>query len=89
MARTPPVPAENQSIYPIDEPPHATPPATLDEAASSASATVDRGIAAAREQAGPLVEKAKQFAKDRPWTAAALIGSIAVAVMGSLRRGKL
>lgn len=62
---------------------------SVSEAAASAKASIDQGIATARDQAGPMVEKAKQFAKDRPWTAAALIGSIAVAVMGSLRRGKL
>lgn len=92
MARTPPVPADNLSPYPIEEASHAI----EQTAVESANAVIDKGIASARdgiatarEQAGPLAEKAKQFAKDRPWTAAALIGSIAVAVLGSLRRGKL
>lgn len=97
MARTPPVPAENQSPYPVEEPPHVAVQTTAtDTAADTANVTLDKGIATARdgiatarEQAGPLAEKAKQFAKDRPWTAAALIGSLAVAVLGSLRRGKL
>lgn len=91
MVKTPPVPAGNLSPYPVEEPAHAEP-----TAAETANAALEKGIAGARdsiatarEQVGPLTEKAKQFAKDRPWTAAALIGSIAVAVMGSLRRGKL
>ena len=95
MARTPPVPTENQSPFPIAEPPHAeataagTTSASANAALEKGIASARDGIATAREQAGPMVEKAKQFAKDRPWTAAALIGSLAVAVLGSLRRGKL
>lgn len=68
----------------------------LNDAKTAATDVLDKGlttardgIATAREQAGPLAEKAKQFAKDRPWAAAALVGSIAAAVLGSLRRGKL
>jgi uncharacterized protein YjbJ (UPF0337 family) len=34
---------------------------------------------------GPLVDKAKAFAKDRPWAAAALVGTIALAVFNSLK----
>lgn len=91
MARTPPVPAESQSPFPIEEPPHAEPTAaeTANAALEKGIASARDGIATARAQAGPMVEKAKQFAKDRPWAAAALIGSLAVAVLGSLRRGKL
>lgn len=89
MARTPPVPAENQSPYPVAEPAHPVPTTTTYDDTSLMPASLDQGIATAREQVGPLVEKAKQFAKDRPWTAAALLGSLAVAVMGSLRRGRL
>lgn len=91
MSNTPPVPADNQSPYPIAEPPH-TPPAattTADASTGPAIAGIDQGIASAREQLGPLADKAKQFAKDRPWAAAALLGTIAAAVLGSLRRGKL
>jgi hypothetical protein len=33
----------------------------------------------------PLTEKAKSFAKARPWTSAALIGVAALAVLNSLR----
>ncbi len=33
----------------------------------------------------PLAEKAKGFAKERPWTSAALLGVTALAVLNSLR----
>lgn len=33
----------------------------------------------------PLTEKAKSFAKARPWTAAAFVGAAAVAVLSTLR----
>ncbi len=33
----------------------------------------------------PLTEKAKGFAKERPWTSAALLGVTAIAVLNSLR----
>ena len=34
---------------------------------------------------GPLVDKAKAFAKDRPWTAAALVGTIGLALFNTLK----
>ena len=42
-------------------------------------------MASAREAVGPLAEKATQFVKDRPWTAAALIGTLALATLNTLR----
>lgn len=33
----------------------------------------------------PLVDKAKAFAKERPWTSAALVGIAAIATLTSLR----
>jgi hypothetical protein len=33
----------------------------------------------------PLTEKAKAFAKERPWTSAALVGIAAIATLTSLR----
>lgn len=33
----------------------------------------------------PLTDKARSFAKARPWTSAAFLGAAAVAVMSSLR----
>ena len=35
--------------------------------------------------AGPLADKAKAFAKERPWATAALVGTIALAVFNTLR----
>jgi len=35
--------------------------------------------------AGPLADKAKTFAKERPWATAALVGTIALAVFNTLR----
>lgn len=46
---------------------------------------LDQGVAAAKAQAGPLVEKARGFAKSRPWTAAALAGVVGLAVLNTLR----
>jgi uncharacterized protein YjbJ (UPF0337 family) len=34
---------------------------------------------------GPMIDKAKAFAKDRPWTAAALVGTIGLALYNTLR----
>lgn len=62
---------------------------TVSDATAAARAQIDKGIATAREQAGPLADKAKTFAKERPWATAALLGTVAAAVLGSLRRGKL
>ncbi|MBU3076772.1 hypothetical protein [Sphingomonas quercus] len=36
----------------------------------------------------PLTEKAKSFAKARPWTSAAFLGVAAVAVLNTLRGAK-
>lgn len=35
--------------------------------------------------ASPTVEKARQFAKDRPWATAALVGVVGMAVLNTLR----
>lgn len=35
--------------------------------------------------ASPTIDKAKQFAKDRPWATAALVGVIGMAVLNTLR----
>ena len=37
---------------------------------------------------GPLVEKAKTFARERPWATAALLGTIGLAVINTLRGKK-
>ena len=34
---------------------------------------------------GPVIDKAKAFAKERPWTTAALLGTLGIAVFNTLR----
>lgn len=34
---------------------------------------------------GPLIDKARAFAKERPWTAAALVGTLGLALINTLR----
>lgn len=34
---------------------------------------------------GPLADKAKRFARERPWATAALVGTVALALFNSLR----
>lgn len=36
----------------------------------------------------PLTEKARSFAKARPWTSAAFVGVAAVAILNTLRGGR-
>ena len=38
-----------------------------------------------KDKAGPLVDQARQFAKDRPWATAALLGTIGIALINTLR----
>ncbi|MEO9132265.1 MAG: CsbD family protein [Sphingomonas sp.] len=38
-----------------------------------------------KDKVGPLVDQAKQFAKDRPWATAALLGTIGIALINTLR----
>lgn len=56
------------------------------------SGTVQKGYGTASDaitqNAGPLAEKAKQFARDRPWATAALLGTIGLAVINTLRGRK-
>lgn len=89
MSRTPPVPEANQSPFPVAETPHVgTGSADGNDGGSvvdQASTSLNQGVTAARDAAGPLVDKARSFVKERPWTAAALIGSIGLAVFNTLR----
>ncbi|WP_242098057.1 CsbD family protein [Sphingomonas sp. CROZ-RG-20F-R02-07] len=60
-----------------------------------AKGTADQVIGDAKQMAGaardaigdpgPLLDKARAFAKDRPWTTAALVGTLGVAVFNTLR----
>ena len=83
MSHTPPVPEASQSPFPRVEPPHPTP--AVEAATVKATDTVQGGVAAAQDAVGPLVEKARTFARARPYATAALVGTIALAVFNSLR----
>lgn len=52
---------------------------------NAASPAVDQAIATAKEKAAPYVEKARGFAKARPFAAAALAGVVGLAVLNTLR----
>ncbi len=67
----------------------------LNDRSLETSGVADQMVGTAKQMAGtaadaisnpgPIVEKAKQFAKDRPWAAAALVGTIALALLNTLR----
>ena len=40
------------------------------------------------QTAAPLADKARKFANDRPWTAAALVGVVGLAILNTLRGKK-
>jgi uncharacterized protein YjbJ (UPF0337 family) len=46
---------------------------------------VQKTIGAAKEAAGPLADQAKRFARERPWATAALLGTIGLALINTLR----
>ena len=46
---------------------------------------VRRGMATGPDGQPEVVGRAKQFAKDRPWAAAALVGVVGMAVLNTLR----
>lgn len=46
---------------------------------------VQKGLAPGVDGQPEVVGKAKQFAKDRPWAAAALVGVVGMAVLNTLR----
>ena len=85
MTGTPPIPAESQSPYPLQEPPHPRVEPAPTGPADAVATTLNQGLDTARATVGPLAERAKTFARERPWATAALVGSIAVAVINSLR----
>jgi ElaB/YqjD/DUF883 family membrane-anchored ribosome-binding protein len=55
----------------------------------TASAKAQQAYGSARdaitEKAGPLAEKARGFAKERPFAAAALAGVVGIAILNTLR----
>ena len=83
MSHTPPVPQASQSPFPLQEAPQTAQPAAT--ASAPAADTVRQGMTAAQDAVGPLVGKAKAFARERPYATAALVGTIALAVINTLR----
>ncbi|GAA0670389.1 uncharacterized protein YjbJ (UPF0337 family) [Sphingomonas insulae] len=61
-------------------------------AADQLSGKVQKTIGDTKEavarNAAPLADKARKFANDRPWTAAALVGVVGVAILNTLRGKK-
>ncbi|WP_245653647.1 hypothetical protein [Sphingomonas pituitosa] len=64
----------------------------MTEAITEATKTVSNGKTALTDDIrahfsgdGPITEKAKSFAKARPWTSAAFVGIAALAVLNGLR----
>ena len=82
MTTLPPVPAANQSPFPIEEPPHAD---AGTAAPSAVPSSIEDGIASVKAAVTPLTDKATAFAKARPWATAALVGTVALAVINTLR----
>lgn len=90
MSHAPPIPNANQSPYPTHEAPHAATteaptPSSKTGTPSAANDAVSDVVTKAGEQIGPLADKAKAFAKARPYATAALVGTIALAVFNTLR----
>lgn len=99
MTNIPPVPAGNQSPYPLETAPAASATTASDdggtriagardaagEQLTAARDAVGDQLAAARDAVGPLADKARAFATARPWATAALVGTIGLAVLNTLR----
>lgn len=57
-------------------------------AADQVSGKVQKTIGDTKDAVAPLADKARQFANDRPWTAAALVGVVGLAILNTLRGKK-
>jgi uncharacterized protein YjbJ (UPF0337 family) len=44
-----------------------------------------KSLGSAKEAIGPLAGQARRFARERPWTTAALLGTIGLALINTLR----
>ncbi len=53
--------------------------------ADQAAGKVQKGYGAATDAIAPLADKARAFARERPYATAALLGAIGVAVLNTLR----
>lgn len=59
-----------------------------DGAADQLSGKVQKTIGDTKDAVAPLADKARKFANDRPWTAAALVGVVGLAILNTLRGKK-
>lgn len=57
----------------------------LDQVKGAIQRTIGGVTGDNRPGASPTIDKAKQFAKDRPWATAALVGVVGMAVLNTLR----
>ncbi|MEN2786995.1 CsbD family protein [Sphingomonas qilianensis] len=62
-----------------------TPTTQTTSAASSVAGTLQNGTTAVQDAVTPMVDKARTFARERPYATAALVGTIALAVINTLR----
>ena len=59
-----------------------------DQLSGKVQKTIGDTKEAVAKNAAPLADKARKFANDRPWTAAALVGVVGVAILNTLRGKK-
>lgn len=77
MTQTSPVTQVNPSPFPTPEAPHAT--------TQASTPPLTDVLGTARDKIAPLQANATSFAKSRPFATAALVGTVALALFGSLR----
>lgn len=46
---------------------------------------LQKTLGSAKDTVGPLADQARRFARERPWTTAALLGTIGLALINTLR----
>jgi hypothetical protein len=88
MTQAPPIPQANTSPYPQAEPPHTGATGSTGTSANegtSATSGITDTLNSARAAVAPLPGNAAKFAKARPFAAAALVGTVALALFGTLR----
>jgi uncharacterized protein YjbJ (UPF0337 family) len=58
---------------------------SVKQAAGNATGTANKAIGTATDTVAPLADKARAFAKDRPFATAALVGVVGIALLNTLR----
>jgi uncharacterized protein YjbJ (UPF0337 family) len=49
------------------------------------SGRLQKTLGSAKDKVGPLADQARRFARERPWATAALLGTIGLALINTLR----